>query len=600
MRRLILASTMVLMLLTLSPAVSFGESSVFSFQLGFKTLAGQIPDVVGTPLEDEHHEANGDSLQQTTTGLMVWRKADNWTAFTNGSRTWINGPYGIQERSNDDRFPWEARQGSPPAPPKAQLSSQAALTTVPVASASASPGFGVAEAFRYDGSSQLGINWERIIFSWSDIQLGGPNDWRADLTFPPATLQKELNRGMDVVGLLQFTPAWAAQNPGDGQRSVPRNLSAPASSPDNYWAQFAGRMAAQYKGRIDKWVIWNEPEFKPGDPGAGQSATWYGSDADYYLLLKRAYQAIKAANPNATVIFGATSYWVDINTGRQPFFKRILSLAAGDPEGPANGYFFDAAAFNLYWCADDILRVYDEMRDAMRAKGMDKPIWLTETNAMPYDDPATPKGTNSQRVTMQQQADFAIQALAIASAAGYQRVGWYRMTDGNIWKDQEVWGLVRDDGSKRPVFDAFKTAVGLFSGASKVSFVPLVRPDQPFGTPWPQDPGSYYPNWQVYQVVFDRPDGRRVTAVWNATDTPLRVRVPKWGTGATLVDKTGAQQPVADAGAFYVVDIAPASVKGPMDPDGYHYIGGAPMMLVETGVPAGAAVQAPTLDGATP
>ncbi|MHB1160834.1 MAG: hypothetical protein ACYC3V_10970 [Chloroflexota bacterium] len=64
-------------------------------------------------MEDEHWGANGDSLQQTSTGLMVWRKADNWTAFTNGSRTWINGPAGVQERGNDERFDWEAE--SPPA-----------------------------------------------------------------------------------------------------------------------------------------------------------------------------------------------------------------------------------------------------------------------------------------------------------------------------------------------------------------------------------------------------------------------------------------------------------------------------------------------------
>lgn len=77
------------------------------FQLGFATMASQVPDVVGTPIENEHHSANGDGLQLTTTGLMVWRKADNWTAFTNGSMTWVNGPYGVQERSNDARFPWE-------------------------------------------------------------------------------------------------------------------------------------------------------------------------------------------------------------------------------------------------------------------------------------------------------------------------------------------------------------------------------------------------------------------------------------------------------------------------------------------------------------
>lgn len=31
--------------------------------------------------------------------------------FTDGSTTWINGPYGLQARPNDARFPWEALSG---------------------------------------------------------------------------------------------------------------------------------------------------------------------------------------------------------------------------------------------------------------------------------------------------------------------------------------------------------------------------------------------------------------------------------------------------------------------------------------------------------
>ncbi|MHB1160029.1 MAG: hypothetical protein ACYC3V_06830 [Chloroflexota bacterium] len=77
------------------------------FKLGFAALAAQIPAIIGGPLENEHWGSNGDSLQQTGKGLMVWRKADNWTAFTDGNRTWINGPMGLQNRFNNERFSWE-------------------------------------------------------------------------------------------------------------------------------------------------------------------------------------------------------------------------------------------------------------------------------------------------------------------------------------------------------------------------------------------------------------------------------------------------------------------------------------------------------------
>ncbi len=86
-----------------------------TFSLGFKLLADQLGDLAGQPLEDEHWGANGDSLQQTTRGLLVWRKADNWTAFTDGATTWVNGPFGVQSRSNSESFNWETSSSTTPS-----------------------------------------------------------------------------------------------------------------------------------------------------------------------------------------------------------------------------------------------------------------------------------------------------------------------------------------------------------------------------------------------------------------------------------------------------------------------------------------------------
>jgi glucose/arabinose dehydrogenase len=77
------------------------------FVLGFKTLHDALPTVVGDCLDDQASAANGDALQHTSNGLLVWRKADNFTAFTDGFRSWVNGPFGIQQRLNTERFPWE-------------------------------------------------------------------------------------------------------------------------------------------------------------------------------------------------------------------------------------------------------------------------------------------------------------------------------------------------------------------------------------------------------------------------------------------------------------------------------------------------------------
>jgi len=90
--------------------VAAAQPVACAFQLGFGTLHDLIPEIVGDCLENEHHNPdNGDALQRTTGGLLVWRKADNWTAFTDGTTTWINGPEGLANRPNaGPLFPWEA------------------------------------------------------------------------------------------------------------------------------------------------------------------------------------------------------------------------------------------------------------------------------------------------------------------------------------------------------------------------------------------------------------------------------------------------------------------------------------------------------------
>jgi pimeloyl-ACP methyl ester carboxylesterase len=94
-----------LLLLTLPGQTA---ASTCSFSLGFKALHDLIPDIVGDCIADETHDpTSGDALQQTANGLLVWRKADNWTAFTDGATTWLVGPTGLQSRPNDERFAWE-------------------------------------------------------------------------------------------------------------------------------------------------------------------------------------------------------------------------------------------------------------------------------------------------------------------------------------------------------------------------------------------------------------------------------------------------------------------------------------------------------------
>ncbi|HEY3115957.1 MAG TPA: Hint domain-containing protein, partial [Chloroflexota bacterium] len=110
-----LAGLLAILTLAAAPAPGTVNEALCQFQLGFAAIHDQLPSIVGDCIDNEANAANGDSLQHTTAGLLAWRKADNLAAFTDGTNTWVNGPDGIQERPNADRFPFEHDQLSQPA-----------------------------------------------------------------------------------------------------------------------------------------------------------------------------------------------------------------------------------------------------------------------------------------------------------------------------------------------------------------------------------------------------------------------------------------------------------------------------------------------------
>src|ERR1051325_3796023 len=112
--RLLLLVGLALMMAPAFPATA--QAPPCEYKLGFKLIADQMPTEVGGCLENEHYNPlNGDSLQRTENGLLVWRKIDNFTAFTDGYRTWVNGPFGLQQRLNTQQFPWEASASAAPS-----------------------------------------------------------------------------------------------------------------------------------------------------------------------------------------------------------------------------------------------------------------------------------------------------------------------------------------------------------------------------------------------------------------------------------------------------------------------------------------------------
>lgn len=453
--------------------------------------------------------------------------------------------------------------------------------------------FGVAEGFRDPGTmTELGMGWERIVLPWDDIQPRSADDFsRLGKTFPPDKLASELARGVRVAAVLQATPAWARSNPAHGNRSVPKNLDLPFDDPRNTWGHFVYQTVRHYAGRIDEWILWNEPDVRAEDPGGAENSTWAGTPDEFARLLQVGYLAAKKANPRAKVVFPATTYWADETSRpkRPQFYDRVLAALTRDPAAPANGFYHDAVALNLYMNPDDVYRVFAIFSGIQRRYAIDKPVWLTEFNLFSGDDPRLGcKAAERPRTTLEQQAAYAVQTAALAAAAGYQRIQFFQMSDGNACQGQ-AWGLIRGDGSRRPAADALRQMLGLVSGFRQAHFVPLAREQKRWPT-WPDDPASYLPNWQVYQVAFDKPGGQRVTVLWNGNGGQARaVRIRRAGQRALLVDIFGGQRSLVARDGWYDFQLPPASASQPTadvnDPTAYHVIGGAPVFLIEEGVP---------------
>ncbi len=442
-------------------------------------------------------------------------------------------------------------QSPPVRPPAADRVSaiQALSGIVPVDSE-----LGIADAFlQSEMAWNAGARWQRVLFSWDAVQPDWNGQSLPNRFISDAVIKNELDRGFRLVGIIGNPPRWAT-----GEGSVPRNLGLPLDDPNNNWARFVRQIATTYAGRIDTWIIWNEPDIKPGQPGS----TWNGTDAEYWLLLKTASKAIKAANPKAVVAIAGTTYWADARYGRKLFLERVLEVAAADHEATANDYFFDAVPYHIYsspYKVYEVARIYQDILSRFKLK---KPLWLSETNIVPHDDPHAQVARAAARGTLEEQANFAVQTLALARAAGVERVQFYKMMDGPI-EGGEPYGIVRNDRTIRPIYVAIQNAMKNIPA----QIVP-----------------TYTKKDGIARVVFDA--GRKRTTVTWATDpvaTPSRL--PPLGTTAKLIDKYGRESALGlpSKSPFYEFTLAPATANTAGNALDY-IVGGDPVIVTEDGI----------------
>lgn len=430
-----------------------------------------------------------------------------------------------------------------------------------------------------------GSRWDRVDFAWDRIQRPRPEDGQIiwDFSGYDELVDRQRDAGLDVIAILGSTPAWAADvcnlsartavvlpqqlaaHPsvtlrpaaveGGWQACPPRGLDLAWDHPDNIWGTFVYTTVMRYKDRVRVWEIWNEPDL--------WDWFWRGSVDDYAQLLRVGYQAVKAADPDATVLFAGLAYWAD-----RSYYVAVLDALIDLPDAARNNYYFDVMSLHLYSDVYQIGWIAAEIQANMTTRVGPRPIWLTETGVPLWDQwPIDhPLEWRRDRATAEEAAAYAIQAFAEARAAGIERFIFFRTHDDVMeWAElndttfYQHFGLIDNDLTLRPAYHAFGVTAHYLQGENQVT--------------------GPFTHGGVRRITFWATPRGRVDVLWNTAGAPVTYSHPAVLPTATLIDVRGQTMPLTATDGAFTLTLPGATANN--SADGRFLIGGAPLLLLQ-------------------
>jgi hypothetical protein len=256
-----------------------------------------------------------------------------------------------------------------------------------------------------DAVANTSGTWLRVLIPWSQIEkTRGSFDWgHTDLVVDAAQARK-----LRVLGVIAYSPDWA--------HPEGASVTSPPDDARDYGA-FAAEVAQHYAGRVSNWQLWNEPNLPEFFGASASNASRYSD------LVKAAYPAIKAVQPDDTVVLAGLSRLLG-DESPPAFLQRMYAAGAGG--------FFDAAAAHPYVFPGGLAADGDNgwsdvgrLHDVMAANGDGgKKIWMTEFGA--------PTSEDADGVSQKEQARQITDVLAAAAATGYSGPAFiYSIRDTN-------------------------------------------------------------------------------------------------------------------------------------------------------------------------
>ena len=224
-------------------------------------------------------------------------------------------------------------------------------------------------AARLDKVRAAGIGWVRIDFIWPWVE---PAQDQFDWHVYDALIAATQARGLSVYATLADTPGWATDGPpGTG---VPRSV--------DDWTDICVRAADRYRGRVQVWGMWNEPN---------QDRFWAGSRSEYIeKILKPGSTAIRATDSDAQIAGPDLAHLTSGDSDWYVWLRDILQKASDridivahhlyDRDGPRDvtkklNQDTQFGGTPSLWPL-----VNPSLREVLRNTGwFGRPVWLTET-----------------------------------------------------------------------------------------------------------------------------------------------------------------------------------------------------------------------------
>jgi hypothetical protein len=309
--------------------------------------------------------------------------------------------------------------------------------------------------------SEAGFRWIRQEFPWEDIEIHSKGDFEDRRHQPYRSAWGKYDNIVELAEKYDLSIIARLSNPPAWSRAAGDEMGTYAP-PDDYsdFGDFVYAVVSRYKGRIQYYQIWNEPNIYP---------EWGEQPVDpeaYTELLKIGYTRAEEADPDCVIISGALASTIELgprNLNDFIFLQRMYDAGARD--------YFDILAMQGYglWSGPYDRRMRPRVinfsrplyiRDIMVKNGDEtKPIWISEMNwnAVPADFPIKPYGY----VTEEQQARYVVEAYKRAQAE-WPWVGvvnfWFFKRPDDSEKDQPwyYFRMVEPDFTPLPVYDAVK------------------------------------------------------------------------------------------------------------------------------------------------